>query len=74
MIKKVKLFAALSIVVICVALQFQTAARGEQDQSARLFEIAGMNVTLEERIGVDDGAAFAVHFVGDTRGNLDTCG
>jgi hypothetical protein len=29
---------------------------------------------FEQRIGVDDGAALVVHFAGDTRGSLDTCG
>ncbi len=45
-----------------------------QDPPARLFEIVGMNVPLEQRVGVDDGAIFVVHFSGDTRGNLDACG
>jgi hypothetical protein len=40
----------------------------------RLFEIVGMSVPLEQRVGVDDGAAFVVHFAGDTRGTLDVCG
>ena len=47
---------------------------GAQDQPKRLFEIAGMSVPLEQRVGVDDGAAFVVHFAGDTRGTLDVCG
>jgi hypothetical protein len=47
---------------------------GAQDHSARLFEIAGIELPFEKRVGVDDGAAFVVHFSGDTRGSLDTCG
>ena len=45
-----------------------------QEQPGRLFELVGMNVPFEERVGVDDGVAFAIHFSGDTQGNLDTCG
>ncbi len=49
-------------------------AASSQDQAGRLFEMAGMTLPLEQRVGVDDGAVFAVHFSGDTRGTLDACG
>ena len=47
---------------------------GAQNQPARLFEIVGMHVPFEQRVGVDDGTAFVVHFAGDTKGSLDVCG
>ena len=71
--KGLKLFAILLVAGIGFLAPTQTIA-GAQDQPARLFEIAGMTMPLEQRVGVDDGAAFVVHFAGDTRGTLDTCG
>ena len=70
-----KLGAIVSVfaLAVCVHLQVQGAAVA-QDQPGRLFEIAGMFEPFEQRIGVDDGAALVVHFAGDTRGSLDTCG
>ena len=38
------------------------------------MDIAGRGSSLIERVGKDDGALFAIHFVGDIHGNLDTCG
>ena len=68
----------LKVVTISIAaLAFLFNVRGAaspQDQSGRLFELVGMTLPLEQRVGVDDGAAFVVHFSGDTRGTLDTCG
>jgi len=62
-----------SAAVLALLFNLRSAA-SSQDQSGRLFEMAGMTLPLEQRIGVDDGAAFVVHFSGDTRGTLDACG
>ena len=48
--------------------------RATEAQAKRLFEIIGMDVPFDQRVGIDDGAVFAIHFGGDTHGNLDTCG
>ena len=73
MIKPLKLIAIVSVVSFAIFLHLY-AIVGAQNQPARMFEIAGMNMPLEQRVGVDDGAAFVVHFAGDTRGSLDICG
>jgi hypothetical protein len=73
MIKQLKLTAIVLVASLAVFLHL-TSTAGAQGQPARLFEIAGMNMPLLERVGVDDGAAFVVHFAGDTRGSLDVCG
>ncbi len=73
MIKQLKVTAIVSVAALAVFLHLDRTA-GAQDQPARLFEIAGMNMPLAERVGIDDGAAFVVHFAGDTRGSLDVCG
>lgn len=72
-IKGLKLVAILLVAGVAFVAHIQMTA-GAQDQPKRLFEIAGMNVPLEQRVSVDDGAAFVVHFAGDTRGVLDVCG
>ena len=68
-----KLAVIFSVAVLAVFAQVRRTV-ASQEQAGRLFELVGMNVPFEERIGVDDGAAFAIHFSGDTHGNLDTCG
>ena len=73
MMKQLKL-AAIGSVAALAGFVYLHATAGAQNQPARLFEIAGMNMPLEQRVGVDDGAAFVVHFAGDTRGSLDVCG
>ena len=68
-----KLAATVIVTALAVVAQMHNSASA-QDQPARLFEIVGMSVPFEQRIGVDDVAVFVVHFAGDTRGSLDTCG
>ena len=70
MIKALKLVAILLVAGAGVLGHMQTIVGAQE----RLFEIVGMRVPLEQRVGVDDGAAFVVHFAGDTRGTLDVCG
>jgi hypothetical protein len=72
-IKWLKLVAILFAAALTFVVHLRKTSAA-QDPTARLFEIVGMNTPLEQRVGVDDGAVFAVHFSGDTRGNLDTCG
>lgn len=72
MIKQLKL-VAIGLVAALVGFLHLVAADA-QNKPARLFEIAGMNLPFEQRVGVDDGSAFVVHFAGDTHGSLDTCG
>lgn len=72
-IKLVKLVAIFSVAALAVFAQVHGTIAA-QEQPGRLFELVGMTVPLEQRVGVDDGVAFVVHFSGDTRGSLDTCG
>ena len=70
----VKIVAILSVAAAIATVLWMQAATAAQDRPQRLFEIVGMDVPLEKRFGADDGAALVVHFMGDTRGSLDTCG
>ena len=72
MIKQLKI--ATTVLTATLVGFLQIYAAGAQNQPGRLFEIAGMNVPFEQRVGVDDGAALIVHFSGDTKGSLDVCG
>jgi len=73
-INSLKVVAILFVAGLVLFANTQRSDGASQDQAARLFEFAGMEVPFEARVGVDDGAAFVVHFAGDTRGSLDTCG
>jgi hypothetical protein len=64
----------LSITALGFLLQTEKPTAASQAQPQRLFEIIGMNVPFEQRVGPDDGVIFAVHFGGDTHGSLDACG
>jgi hypothetical protein len=72
-IRLVKIVAVFSVAALAVFAQFHKSVAA-QEQPGRLFELVGMTVPLEQRVGNDDGVAFVVHFSGDTHGNLDTCG
>jgi len=65
---------AIIMVLALFALAYLHTTSTAQNPPQRLFEIVGMNVPFQERVGLDDGAVLAIHFSGDTRGNLDTCG
>lgn len=52
----------------------QTPVGAAQDQPRRALEFVAAGAPMETRAGVDDGAVFAVHFIGSTRGTLETCG
>lgn len=72
-INGISLVALLLLAALALSYQGRTTTAA-QEQPARLFEIVGMNVPFEQRVGAEDGAEFVVHFSGDTRGSLDTCG
>jgi hypothetical protein len=72
-IRQLKLVVIFSVAAFGVCAQVHRTVAA-QEQPGRLFELVGITVPLEQRVGVDDGAAFVVHFSGDTRGSLDTCG
>ena len=73
-IGRFKLLAMLLFIGLGFVLQVQKPAAATQAQAKRLFEIIGMDVPFDQRVGIDDGVLFAIHFGGDTHGNLDTCG
>jgi hypothetical protein len=73
--KRVKVPVLLVTALLCSYVTLADLGIGAaQGQLANRLEIVGMGVPLDKRTGVDDGAVLAVHFIGDTHGNLDTCG
>ena len=76
-IKRVKLAAVAFVTVISFAClrSGQTAANREQEQPPRRpLEFVPITAPLETRAGTDDGAAFAIQFIGSTHGSLEPCG
>jgi hypothetical protein len=75
-IKRVKLAAVAFATVISFAClrSGQTAANREQEQPRRPLEFVPVTAPLETRAGTDDGAAFAIQFIGSTHGSLEPCG
>ena len=75
-VKRIKIAVILlSAVFACSYLgRNQISANLSEAQSQRRFEIVGIDAPLAERAGTDDGAAFAIHFIGNTHGSLEPCG
>lgn len=75
-IKRIKLIAVAVIVVSWFAglRAGQTAANPEQEQPRRALEFVPVTAPLETRAGTDDGAVFAIQFIGSTHGSLEPCG
>ena len=74
--RSVKLLKIAAIVVVTVAIYFPWRASANQDsgQAPQRLQVAGYGASMDERLGKDDGAAFVIHFMGDTHGSLETCG
>lgn len=73
--RRVKLAIILTAGVFCsFAVPLHSGARAGAGQAVNRLEFVGVGVPLDKSTGTDDGAVLAVHFMGDTHGNLDTCG
>lgn len=74
-LKRVKLAIILGAAAVCsYVLPLHTGASIISGQAPNRLEFVGVGVPLDKSTGTDDGAVLAVHFMGDTHGNLDTCG
>jgi hypothetical protein len=69
---------SLAIVLFFVAtlgIVNNGCSRSEEDEDsneALTFDIE--SVPIQEKLGKDDGYAFAIFYGGDTHGSLETCG
>jgi hypothetical protein len=73
--KLLKVAVTLAVAIIaCSQSGWQKMSASANEQPQRRFEIVGVNGSLDERTGADDGAAFAIQFIGDTHGGLEPCG
>lgn len=74
-IKRIKLVIVAFIMIAAFAfVRAGRAADQAQEQPRRPLEFVPSTAPLETRAGTDDGAAFAIQFIGSTRGSLDPCG
>ena len=73
---RVKLVALAFVTIIFFACLYSrpTTANREQEQPRRPLEFVPTTAPLATRAGTDDGAAFAVQFIGSTHGSLEPCG
>ena len=69
-LKKVK----LTITVLLSVLTGLAAVTGQTVTHNDRLELVGMQATMAERLGTDDGMSFAIHFGGETHGSLEPCG
>ena len=75
LIKRFKIaIVAFFLITAIVGLRSGRAASGEQEQPRRPLEFVPITAPLETRAGTDDGAAFAIQFIGSTHGSLEPCG
>src|SRR5689334_15601904 len=49
-------------------------AQENPTQEKNPLDVAGFGLSVAERVGTDDGALFAIQFLGDLHGSLDNCG
>ena len=74
-IKRIKLIVTFITALVCSSSAWQQGlASAGQDQPRKQMEFVSINAPFETRAGVDDGAAFAIHFTGSTHGILEPCG
>jgi hypothetical protein len=74
-LKRVKLIiVAFATFASFACLRSGQAAGGLQEQPRRALEFVPVTAPLETRAGNDDGAAFAIQFIGSMHGSLEPCG
>ena len=74
-LKRIKLVIVAFITIAAFAgMRAGSAADTEQEQPRRALELVPSTAPLETRAGTDDGAAFAIQFIGSTHGSLEPCG
>ncbi len=74
-IKRIKLFIVAFLTIAAFAASRAGRAAGtEQEQPRRALELVPSTAPLETRAGTDDGAAFAIQFIGSMHGSLEPCG
>ena len=74
-LKRIKLVIVAFITIAAFAgMRAGRAAGTEQEPPRRALELVPSTAPLETRAGTDDGAAFAIQFIGSTHGSLEPCG
>ena len=72
--KRIKLAITICATVMIAFFARSGHARSGQEQPRRALEFVPVSAPLETRAGTDDGAAFAIQFMGSTHGSLEPCG
>lgn len=74
--RKISLLVILAFVATLAAINNGCSRSGglDSDDAADSFDFDLNNANLKERLGEDDGYAFAVFHGADIHGSLETCG
>jgi hypothetical protein len=71
--RKISLFVLLAFVVTMTVINHGCARSGDLEENES-FELDLNDPKLQERLGQDDGYAFAILYGADIHGSLETCG
>jgi hypothetical protein len=71
--KKLSL-AVILIFAALVAVLNHGCSAGDDEESDEALTFDLFNPVIQERLGTDDGYAFAIFYGGDIHGSLETCG
>jgi hypothetical protein len=72
--RRISLIALIAFVATLAAVNHGCSRSGADQDGDDSFDIDLNNPNLVERLGVDDGYAFAVMYGADIHGSLETCG
>jgi hypothetical protein len=71
--RKISLFVLIAFAVTLAVLNNGCARSGDLEENDS-FELDLNDPKLQERLGQDDGYAFAILYGADIHGSLETCG
>jgi len=72
--RRVSIAILLAFLPALLLLQGGCSRSGESEEAEEALTFDISNPVIQERLGADDGYAFALFYGGDIHGSLETCG
>jgi len=72
--RRISLVIVLAFVATLGILNNGCSRSGDDEDSSEALTFDLESPPLQEKLGKDDGYAFAIFYGGDTHGSLETCG
>jgi hypothetical protein len=72
--RRVSIAIVLAFLPLLLLLHGGCSRSGEGEEPDEVLTFDLSNPVIQERLGADDGYAFALFYGGDIRGSLETCG